>query len=149
MKPSGYSLALSSGQSLYNSPKGLAKIGVLGKQLHVLILCHLQLVSLRSPLSSKLRAHFAEFLRDSSLYALVYSTCIPVSVWGTVMYINCIVFLALLVNRTFCNMLIRSSNVITTFAILRGRYNSWSFNVSTKPLCFRREWFYIPYRYSC
>ena len=63
-------------------------------------------------LLSKLRCHFAEFLHLSYLNALVFSTCLPVSVCGTdCQYLTLAVFLGnmasitlLLLKRITCTL---------------------------------------------
>ena len=42
---------------------------------------------MRAPLLPKLRGYFAEFLNESYLNALVYSTYLPVSVYGTIAFL--------------------------------------------------------------
>lgn len=63
----------------------LASCCVFGKQSQPSIMCHTQ-SKLWLSFSSNLRIQFAEFLHKHYLYALVYSTYEPVSVYGTVSF---------------------------------------------------------------
>ena len=86
-------------------------------------------------LSLNLRGYFAEFLYNFQLFALVFSTYEPVSVQGTVVFLN-IFFLILFLSL---GLSILYSSVIAVAIILRGRIKSKWFNLSNlKPFRIRR-----------